>query len=153
MKLRAPHVLLVVGVVGLALAAGALAAKPKVGPPPPKLYASVGPARQLALEDAKGKSVARLKSGWYTLQIKDSNAGQRFRLTGPGVNKATGVDFVGAAIWGVRLRKGTYSYASVGRASLAAGRIIERQSDRRRQAYDAFPKAWKRLRGAGDRAW
>ena len=38
-------------------------------------------------------------------------------------------------------------------ASLAAGRIIERQQDRRRQARDAFPKAWKRLRRAGDRAW
>jgi CHAD domain-containing protein len=41
---------------------------------------------------------------------------------------------------------------SVG-ASLAAGRLIERQQDRRRQARDAFPKAWKRLRRAGDRAW
>ena len=38
-------------------------------------------------------------------------------------------------------------------ASLAAGRIIERQQDRRRQAREAFPKAWKRLRRAGDRAW
>ena len=121
MKLRAPYLLLVVGIaLGLVLAGGALAAKskPKVGPPPPKLYASVGLARQLSLKDASGKSVVRLKSGWYTLQIKDSNAGQRFRLTGPGVNKATGANFVGAAIWGVRLRKGTYSYASVGPAKV-----------------------------------
>ncbi len=38
-------------------------------------------------------------------------------------------------------------------ASLAAGRMIERQQDRRRQARDDFPKAWKRLRQAGDQAW
>ena len=38
-------------------------------------------------------------------------------------------------------------------ASLAAGRIIERQLDRRRRARDAFPKAWRRLGRAGDRAW
>jgi hypothetical protein len=107
---------LVVG-IALAFAGGALAAKPtpKVGPPPPKLYASVGLARQLTLTDATGKIVVHLKSGWYTLQIKDANAARRFRLSGPGVNKATGANFVGAAIWGVKLRKGTYRYASVGR--------------------------------------
>jgi CHAD domain-containing protein len=38
-------------------------------------------------------------------------------------------------------------------ASLAAGRIVERQQARRREARDAFPKAWKRLRRAGNRAW
>jgi len=38
-------------------------------------------------------------------------------------------------------------------ASLAAGRLVERQQDRRRRARDAYPKAWKRLRRAGDRAW
>ena len=38
-------------------------------------------------------------------------------------------------------------------ASLAAGRIIERQQDRRRRARRALPKAWKRLVRAGDRAW
>ena len=38
-------------------------------------------------------------------------------------------------------------------ASLAAGRLVDRQQDRRRRARDAYPKAWKRLRRAGDRAW
>jgi CHAD domain-containing protein len=38
-------------------------------------------------------------------------------------------------------------------ACLAAGRIIERQNERRRQARDGFPEAWKQLRRAGNRAW
>ena len=38
-------------------------------------------------------------------------------------------------------------------ACLAAGRIIERQPERRRRARKDFPKAWKRVRRAGKRAW
>jgi CHAD domain-containing protein len=38
-------------------------------------------------------------------------------------------------------------------ACLAAGRIVERQQDRRRRARKAFPKAWKKLHRAGGRAW
>jgi CHAD domain-containing protein len=38
-------------------------------------------------------------------------------------------------------------------ASLAAGRIVERQEERRRRAREAYPEAWKRLRRAGERAW
>jgi CHAD domain-containing protein len=38
-------------------------------------------------------------------------------------------------------------------ASFAAGRIVERQQARRFEARKAFPKTWKRLKRAGDRAW
>jgi CHAD domain-containing protein len=38
-------------------------------------------------------------------------------------------------------------------ASLAAGRIVERQQARRLEARKALPKTWKRLKRAGDRAW
>jgi hypothetical protein len=97
---------------GLAVAASA--SKPKVGPPPPKLYAVVKPANKVTLRDAHGKTVAHLKTGWYTLTITDSVAAQRFRLKGPGVDRATAPRFVGAAIWGLHLRKGKYSYSSLG---------------------------------------
>jgi CHAD domain-containing protein len=40
-----------------------------------------------------------------------------------------------------------------GRTALCAGRLIERQRARRAAARAAWPKAWKRLRRAGDRAW
>jgi CHAD domain-containing protein len=40
-----------------------------------------------------------------------------------------------------------------GRTALAAGRLIERQRERRASARAAWPKAWKRLRRAGDNAW
>jgi CHAD domain-containing protein len=38
-------------------------------------------------------------------------------------------------------------------AALAAGRIVERQQARRLEARNAFPKTWKRLKRAGERAW
>jgi len=109
------RVVIAIGVVALAVAGTALAAKPKVGPPPPKLFGAVGTTKQVSLKDSHGKLVVRLKPGWYTLTISDASANQRFRLTGPGVNRSTGGPFVGAAIWGVNLRKGTYRYQTVGR--------------------------------------
>jgi hypothetical protein len=104
-------------ILALAAAAAALAAKPKVGPPPPKLFAAVGAAKQVSLKDSHGKAVVRLKPGWYTLTISDSSAKQRFRLLGPGLNRSTGAGFVGAAIWGVDLHKGTYRYLTVGQTT------------------------------------
>ena len=104
-------------VVALGAVGAAAAGKPKVGPPPPKLFAVVGPAKQLSLKDAHGKLVASLKPGWYTLEIKDSTDTRTFRLRGPGINKGTGVEFEGAAIWGVNLRQGKYSYLSGGKGS------------------------------------
>ncbi len=39
------------------------------------------------------------------------------------------------------------------RAHFAAGRLVERERERRRQARAAFPKAWERLERSGKRAW
>jgi hypothetical protein len=104
----------VAGTATVALAAGASASKPRVGPPPPKLFAAVTNVNALTLKDAHGKSVGHLKSGWYTLTITDSNGVQRFHLKGPGINRSTSAHFVGAAIWGLHLLKGKYSYSSLG---------------------------------------
>jgi hypothetical protein len=98
----------------LVLIGSALAAKPQVGPPPPKLFAVVDDTAKISLKDGHGKAVAHLKTGWYTLTINDANSAQQFRLKGPGINRATSPKFVGAAIWGVHLLKGKYSYSSVG---------------------------------------
>ena len=39
------------------------------------------------------------------------------------------------------------------RAQFAAGRIVERERGRRREARAAFPAAWARLEKSGKRAW
>lgn len=39
------------------------------------------------------------------------------------------------------------------RAALAAGRLVERERQRRLEARQAFPKAWKQLEKSGRRAW
>ena len=38
-------------------------------------------------------------------------------------------------------------------AHLAAGRLVERERARRREARAAFPRAWARLEKRGRRAW
>jgi CHAD domain-containing protein len=39
------------------------------------------------------------------------------------------------------------------RVTFAAGRLVERQADRRRRARTAWPKAWRKLERSGKRAW
>jgi CHAD domain-containing protein len=52
-----------------------------------------------------------------------------------------------------RIRELVAQVRGTGRTALAAGRLIERQRARRAAARAAWPKAWKRLRAAGDNAW
>jgi hypothetical protein len=97
---------------------GGVAADSKASPAPPKLTAEISIVDALSLKDAHGKAVGHLSSGWYTLTIKDSVYGQRFELKGPGINRSTGKHFVGAAIWGIQLHPGTYTYESIGAKNL-----------------------------------
>ena len=52
-----------------------------------------------------------------------------------------------------RIRELVAHVRGTGRTALAAGRLIERQRSRRVSAREAWPRAWKRLRRAGDDAW
>ena len=52
-----------------------------------------------------------------------------------------------------RIRELVAKVRGTSRTALAAGRLIERQRHRRASARAAWPKAWKRLRRAGDYAW
>ena len=52
-----------------------------------------------------------------------------------------------------RIRELVGRLRGTGRTALCAGRLIERQRARRAAARAAWPKAWQRLRRAGDRAW
>lgn len=74
-----------------------------------KLTALVGPGFTITLKMGTTK-VTKLKPGTYTIVIRDRSEDHNFHLVGPGVNKTTGVDFVGTKTITVKLRKGTYRY-------------------------------------------
>ena len=73
---------------------------------PTPLAASVGPKRTISL---KPKIV---EVGPATLTVNDRSRTDNFHLTGPGVNKKTGVAFRGRVTWNVSLQPGSYSYRS-----------------------------------------
>jgi plastocyanin len=100
--------------IRLALAATiavALVAAAPTGAATTKLVASVGPSFTITLTKG-GKKVTTLKPGTYSITVNDKSTFHNFHLTGPGVNKKTGVAFKGtlAKPWTVTLRKGTYRY-------------------------------------------
>jgi plastocyanin len=81
-------------------------------PPPPvpaatKLAGSIGPGSKATL-----KPLAGLAAGKAVITVKDASASDGFRLSGPGVSKATGVKFQGTVRWRVTLRAGRYSFGS-----------------------------------------
>ena len=60
-----------------------------------------------------GKAVRTLRHGKYTIVVTDNSSSNGFRLTGPGVKKATSVKGKGRSTWTVTLKKGKYVYSSV----------------------------------------
>lgn len=73
---------------------------------PTTFAASVGPKRTISL---KPKIT---EVGPATITVNDRSRADNFHLTGPGVNKKTGVAFRGHVTWNVSLQPGTYSYRS-----------------------------------------
>jgi hypothetical protein len=73
---------------------------------PTPLAAAVGPKRTISL---KPKVV---EVGPATLTVNDRSRTDNFHLTGPGVNKKTGVAFRGRVTWNVSLQPGSYMYRS-----------------------------------------
>jgi plastocyanin len=73
---------------------------------PTPLAAAVGPKRTISL---KPKIV---EVGPATLTVNDRSRTDNFHLTGPGVNKKTGVAFRGRVTWNVSLQPGSYTYRS-----------------------------------------
>ncbi len=87
----------------------ALLAVPAALAATPTLVGTVGPGFTITLTKA-GKKVTSLTAGKYTIVVSDKSAIHNFHLTGPGVNKTTGVGAVGKSTWTVTLKKGTYKY-------------------------------------------
>jgi len=73
------------------------------------LKGEVGPG--FDIEVKKGSvDVKRIKAGTYKMPIEDKSSAHNFHLKGPGVNKKTGVGFVGKKTWTVTLKPGKYTY-------------------------------------------
>ena len=82
-------------------------------PPTVQLKAAVGPRRTISLRDTDGAKVTTLTAPVKAaITVNDRSRTDNFHLTGPGVNKATGVGFRGRAKWTVNLRAGKYVYRS-----------------------------------------
>lgn len=80
-------------------------------PPAPvaahKLAAHVGPGASIGVRGTAG-----LRAGKAVVTVNDLSATDNFRLTGPGVAKATGIAFRGTVHWTLTLRPGRYAFRS-----------------------------------------
>ncbi len=65
-----------------------------------------------------GVGVTNLTRGRYTFIVTDTSATRNFILNGPGVHKQTSVKGRGRSTWTVTLKRGTYTFSSVGRPKL-----------------------------------
>jgi phage baseplate assembly protein gpV len=84
-----------------------------IAPPPPPLpvpaptplKGSVGPGSKIAFARTAATGAAKIT-------IRDLTAKDNFHLSGPGVNKKTGVAFKGTVTWTVTLKAGSYAFRS-----------------------------------------
>ena len=115
-----PHSALMRG----SFAVGTATAPPPPPPPPPapatKLVGTVGPRATISLTRG-GVKVKALKPGRYTITVRDRSAIQDFHLKGPGVNKATGLAYVGTKTWQLRFGPGRYAYFSDPHSAVVRG--------------------------------
>jgi plastocyanin len=86
----------------------------------PTLNAVDGPGFTISLKKA-GKKVTSLKAGKYKIVVKDLSNIHNFHLTGPGLNKKTGVGAQGTFTWTVTLKKGTYKFLCDPHAAIMKG--------------------------------
>ena len=86
------------------------ATPPATPPPPRRLTASVGPGFVISLRNTAGRLVRAVKAGVFRITVRDRSRSHNFHLVGPGVNRKTGVAFVGTRTWTIRLRAGTYRF-------------------------------------------
>ena len=97
--------------VALTAIVAALAISTTASGATPTLVGVDGPGFTITLTKG-GKKVTKLTHGTYVFKISDKSGIHNFHLTGPGVNKKTGVKTKGSAVWTVTLRAGTYTYRS-----------------------------------------
>ena len=85
-------------------------------PPPPsagsgaitaktRLSLSSGPGFTIALKTAAGKSFKSMRTGTYTIVVRDRSTFHNAHVVAPGYNRRTTVPFVGSQTWRVKLGK------------------------------------------------
>lgn len=81
----------------------------------------VGPGYNISLTDESGQRVTHLDPGAYTINVQDKAAVHNFHLTGPGVDQATDIEFIGSATWTVTFSDGTYRFQCDAHPTLMKG--------------------------------
>ena len=73
------------------------------------LTGEVGPG--FSIEVKKGnKDLKTIKAGTYKIKVEDKASIHNFHLMGPGLNRKTGISFMGDTTWTIKLKPGTYTY-------------------------------------------
>jgi hypothetical protein len=85
---------------------------------PTNITAGVGPKRSISLKPKTAEV------GPATITVSDRSRGDNFHLTGPGVNRKTGIVFRGRASWSVTLLPGVYSYRSDKHKTLRGSLVV-----------------------------
>jgi plastocyanin len=75
-----------------------------------QLFGVVGPSFTISLTDATGAAVTKLDPGTYDIVVDDRAGDHNFHLSGPGVNQATEVAFIGKVTWTVTFVDGNYVF-------------------------------------------
>jgi plastocyanin len=92
----------------LTLAVAALVVSPAYAKTP-ILTGEVGPGFSIEVKKA-GKDLKTIKAGTYRIKVEDKASIHNFHLSGPGLNKKTGVSFKGETTWTIKLKPGRYTY-------------------------------------------
>ena len=86
---------------------------PPPPPPPPPAGKLSGRVTSKAISLTNGGSKVRsLTAKKYKITVSDTSKTQNFHLSGPGLNRKTGVAAKAKATWTVTLRPGKYTYRS-----------------------------------------
>jgi len=75
-----------------------------------QITARISGAGLPALTTPAGKKITKLVAGRYTLVVSDTSNKHSFHLSGPGVNKTTGIRAEGKFTWKLTFRRGIYTY-------------------------------------------
>jgi large repetitive protein len=76
----------------------------------PQLTATVGPGFTISLVDANSQPVTSVPAGTYDITVHDLSSEHNFHLTGPGVNKDSGLVETGTTTWTVTFTAGGYHF-------------------------------------------
>lgn len=99
---------------------------PPPPPPAPKLLATVGPLNTISLRSATGAVLKTIKTGTYSILVRDRSKLHNFHLVGNGVNRKSGLAATGTLTWKVKLAAGTLRFFSDRSPTKVKGAIVVR---------------------------